>query len=45
MPLSPAQSALVIGLRTLGLFGLAGYLYSHSLLVDFLSIHPVDSFV
>jgi hypothetical protein len=45
MALSAAQSAFVIGLRSLRLLRLACNLDADSLIADFLSVHAVDSFV
>lgn len=42
MSFAPTQTTFIVGLRSLGLFGLSGYLNSHSLLVHFLAVHAVD---
>lgn len=45
MALAAAESALVIGLRSLGLFGLAGHLNAHALIAHFFPIHAINSLV
>lgn len=43
MSLPAAQSALVIGLRPLGFLGLARHFHLHTLFIDLLSIHAINS--
>lgn len=45
MALAAAESALVIGLWPLGLFGLTGHLNAHALIAHLLPVHAINSLV